>query len=107
MFVTGDKVVLVDDRWPAFIAMYDNIPHKNKTYTVRDVRLGRGNVKNSENPEDDTEVAITLEGVQNGPDPLCESGLIELAFKAIRFRKVEEIQEQKKAVAHQTQPTLF
>lgn len=99
MFVSGDKVVLLDDRWPNFIAMYDNIPIKNKTYVVRDVRLGRTTTKNSDNPED-VDVAITLEGIKNGPDALCESGLVELAFRATRFRKLEEIQEERKLVEH-------
>jgi hypothetical protein len=97
MFATGDKVILVDDKWPAWIAMYDNIPVKNRTYTVRDVRLGRPNIKNPQADENNTEVAITLEGVTNGPDPLFEGGLVELAFRADRFRKVEDIREEQSA----------
>lgn len=100
MFQTGDKVVLVDDKWPSFIAYYDSIPYKGRSYTVRDVRLGRTTTKNSENPEDSTDLAITLEGLKNGPDPLCSSGLVELAFRATRFRKIEEVQEERKLVEH-------
>jgi hypothetical protein len=100
MFTSGEKVVLVNDGWPPFIAMYDFVPIKHRVYTVRDVRLGRTKEKNSENPEDDCEVAITLEEGKNGPDPLCSGGLIELGFRADRFRKVDEIKEkQKKAIA--------
>lgn len=99
MFESGNKVVLVDDKWPSFIAYYDNIPVKNKTYIVRDVRLGRTAIQAGDNPEG-VDIAITLEGLKNGPDPLCSSGLVELAFRATRFRKIEEVQEERKLVEH-------
>lgn len=98
MFITGDRVVLVDDKWPNFIALYDFIPIKNRVYTVREVRMGQTTAIKSKNknPEDDCEVAITLEEGKNGPDPLCKSGLIELAFRADRFRKVDEVKQERK-----------
>lgn len=101
MFVSGDKIVLVDDRWPAFIAYYDNVPVKNRTYTVRDVRLARTDITDP-NPET-AAVAITLEGLTNGPDPHYGNGLVELAFKGERFRKIDDLKEkrQKKETLHQ------
>lgn len=101
MFTEGDEVVLVDDKWPPFIAMYDNVPVKNKSYTVRDVRLGRVKIENPTGDENNCEVAITLEGLINGFDPHFEGDLIELAFRADRFRKKEETKEIKKEVKHQ------
>lgn len=95
MFITGDKVILVNDKWPNYIAMYDSVPVKNKTYTVRDVRLGRSQLKNPENQEDDCEITITLNECKNGPDPYCTAGIVELGFRADRFRKIDEIKEKK------------
>jgi hypothetical protein len=109
MFQSGDQVVLVDDKWPAFIALYDNIPVKGRSYTVREVRLGRPDVANPKADETNTEVAITLEGLKNGPDPHYEGGLVELAFRAERFRKLDEWREEKKQKAEKPlkQGSLF
>lgn len=109
MLATGDQVVLVNDKWPNFIALYDAIPIKGRSYTVRDVRLGRPNVANPVADENNTEVAITLEGLKNGPDPHFEGGLVELAFRADRFRKVEDVREERKKQAEKTlkQGNLF
>jgi hypothetical protein len=99
MFVSGDKVVLVDDKWPAFIVWYDEIPIKNKAYTVRDVRMARADVIDPETAE----VAITLNECKNGPDPAFPE-LVELAFMATRFRKIDEIREERAMSNKKSEP---
>lgn len=101
MFQSGEKVVLVNDKFPHFIALYDQIPKKGITYTVRDVRMGRIDVSNPNTEEKNMEVAITLNEIKNGPDPHYTEGFVELAFNATRFRKLDEVKEVKKHVVHQ------
>lgn len=99
MLCSGDKVVLINDKWPKQIVWYDEIPIKNKVYTVRDVRMARVKPIDSESAE----VAITLVECKNGPDPLFKE-LVELAFLAERFKKVDEVREEKKMKNKKSEP---
>lgn len=100
MFQSGEKVVLVRDNWPNFIALYDDVPKKGLTYTVREVRLGRVKIEDP-GDENNSEVVITLNEIKNGPDPHFIGGFVELAFRADRFRKVDEIRQKKEQKASQ------
>lgn len=94
----GSKVVCVDDVFPSLIReLYEQLPVKGKTYTVREVTLGREKVavfkdgKPVENgaSEESVTVRILLVELVNPPDPFHRD-LHELGFNAERFREVEE-----------------
>ena len=84
----GQKVVCVNDRFGEFIrAIYLQLPVKGKTYTIRDVFLGREKiVKGGETAT----VGLTLEELVNPPDPF-HAGREELGFSSERFAPLEEI----------------
>lgn len=82
--VTGQKVVCVDDSFPAGIEkFYVALPKKGVTYVIRGVELGVGFDLN------EGEICVTLVGLHNPKSnvpPFPERG-----FKAERFRPLDEI----------------
>lgn len=97
---TGDEVVCVDDIFDGWaVIMYDSLPIKGFTYTVRDVSMGRTDPKNT--GIDSMEMSVTLYELKNGIDPLYTGGEKELGFKAVRFRKLEEVFEEVRETNYQ------
>jgi hypothetical protein len=86
--IKGQKVVCINDRFPQFIlAIYTQLPVKGKTYTVREVFLGREKVvKGGETAT----VGLLLEELHNPPDPF-HAGAEELGFASERFAPLEEL----------------
>lgn len=86
---TGQKVVCVDDHFLDVIArLYDQLPVKGKTYTIRAVTLRRETIVGSHSATP----ALLLNELRNPPDPSHVGGE-ELAFKPERFRALEELAE--------------
>ena len=102
MFQTNQKVVCINDSWPAWaLSLYSQLPKKGEVYTVRDVLIARTMPDTPKRLEDgrvdmrggEPEVAITLQELRNSPDPFhTDKG--ELAFNANRFRAIENIDEE-------------
>jgi hypothetical protein len=100
MFNVGQKVVLVDDKWPESVKqLYWQLPVLDTVYVVRAVRVG---VKADELIMDMRRVlepSILLMGIYN---PANHLGL-EAGFAAHRFRALDELKqenvEEKEAVA--------
>lgn len=87
MFDIGQKVVCVDDSFFAGINdIYNSLPEKDKTYTVRDVVPAWGlDLKET--------CGILLQECVNRPN----SGGIEPAFQPHRFRELDETPLQEEA----------
>jgi len=100
MFNVGQKVVLVDDKWPETVKqLYLQLPVLNTVYVVRAVRVG---VKADELIMDLRRVlesSLLLVGIYN---PTNNVG-VEAGFAASRFRALDELKqeavEEKVAVA--------
>jgi hypothetical protein len=86
--VKGQKVVCINDTFGEFIrAIYLRLPVKGKTYTIREVYLGREKiVKGGETAT----VGILLAELVNPPDPF-HAGKQELGFASERFAPLEEL----------------
>ena len=84
----GQKVVCINDVFPQFIqAIYTQLPVKGRTYTIREVFLGREKVvKGGETAT----VGLLLEELHNPPDPF-HAGAEELGFSSERFAPLEEL----------------
>ena len=84
MFITGQKVVCVDDRFPLGIQkFYTALPKKDVVYVVRGTTVGVG-LDGTEG-----EICVYLVGLVNpcsNTPPHRERG-----FKAERFRPLEEL----------------
>ena len=85
MFITGQKVVCVDDRFPLGIQkFYTALPKKDVVYVVRGTTVGVG-LDGTEG-----EICVYLVGLVNpcsNTPPHRERG-----FKAERFRPLEELE---------------
>jgi hypothetical protein len=85
MFITGQKVVCVDDRFPLGIEkFYTALPKKDVVYVVRGTTVGIG-LDGSEG-----EICVYLVGLVNPKSnkaPFRERG-----FKAERFRPLDELE---------------
>jgi hypothetical protein len=100
MFSVGQKVVLVDDKWPETVRrLYLQLPVLNQIYVVRAVRVG---VKADELLMDLRRVlepSLLLVGIHNPANNLG----VEAGFAAHRFRALDEWKreavEEKEAVA--------
>jgi hypothetical protein len=98
MFSVGQKVVLVDDKWPETVKqLYLQLPVLETVYVVRAVRVG---VKTDELIMDMRRVlepSLLLMGIYN---PANNS--VEIGFAAHRFRALDELKkenvEEKEAV---------
>jgi len=91
MFKVGQKVVLVDDKWPETVKeLYWQLPVLNQVYIVRAVRVG---VKADELIMDMRRVlepSLLLVSIYN---PANNVG-VEAGFAAHRFRTLDELKQQ-------------
>jgi hypothetical protein len=75
--VKGQKVVCIDATFSEFVrAIYAQLPTKGKTYTIREVFLGREKVVNG---GESATVGLLLLELNNPPDPF-HAGRQELGF---------------------------
>ncbi len=99
MFSVGQKVVLVDDKWPETVKqLYLQLPVLETVYVVRAVRVG---VRADELIMDMRRVleqSLLLVGIYNPTNKLG----VEAGFAASRFRALDELKqsavEEKEAV---------
>ncbi|MEY4917335.1 MAG: hypothetical protein RL616_1248 [Verrucomicrobiota bacterium] len=88
MFNIGQKVVLVDDKWPESVKqLYLQLPVVETVYVVRAVRVG---VRADELIMDMRRVleqSVLLTGIYNPTNKLG----VEAGFAASRFRSLEEL----------------
>ena len=84
----GQRVVCVNDTFSSLVkALYQQLPVKGRTYTIREVYLGREKVVKG---GDTATVGLLLEEVVNPPDPFHVGGE-ELGFSSERFAPLEEL----------------
>jgi hypothetical protein len=90
MFKVGQKVVLVDDKWPETVKeLYWQLPVLNQIYVVRAVRVG---VKADELIMDMRRVlepSLLLVSIYNPANNLG----VEAGFAAHRFRALDELKQ--------------
>ena len=67
--------------------IYTQLPVKGRTYTIREVFLGREKIVNG---GDSATVGLLLEELHNPPDPF-HAGRQELGFSSERFAPLEEL----------------
>jgi hypothetical protein len=86
--VKGQKVVCINATFSDFVrALYTQLPSKRKTYTIREVFLGREKmVKGGATAT----VGLLLLELNNPPDPF-HAGRQELGFSSERFAPLEEL----------------
>jgi len=85
-YSVGDKVVCCNADFPeGILKFYEQLPVKDTTYVVRDIRLGAGfDMKG--------DISVLLIGVVN---PKAESkAALERGFRADRFRLLEELRDE-------------
>jgi hypothetical protein len=91
MFNVGQKVVLVDDKWPETVKqLYLQLPVLETVYVVRAVRAG---VKADELIMDMRRVlesSLLLVGIYNPTNKLG----VEAGFAASRFRALDELKQE-------------
>ena len=86
--VKGQKVVCINDSFSQFVqAIYKELPVKNRTYTIREVFVGREKIVKS---NDHATVGLLLEELNNPEDPF-HAGKQELGFSSERFAPLEEL----------------
>jgi hypothetical protein len=84
----GQRVICIDDTFTELVrALYTQLPQKGRTYTIREVYLGREKVVKG---GDTATVGLLLEEVVNPPDPF-HVGREELGFSSERFAPLEEL----------------
>jgi hypothetical protein len=89
--IKGQKVVCINDAFPDFVrAIYTQLPAKGRTYTIREVFLGREKIVKG---GDTATVGLLLEELHNPPDPF-HAGRQELGFSSERFAPLEELSEE-------------
>lgn len=91
MFNVGQKVVLVDDKWPESVKqLYLQLPVRDTVYVVRAVRVG---VRADELIMDMRRVleqSLLLTSIYNPTNNLG----VEAGFAASRFRTLDELKQQ-------------
>jgi hypothetical protein len=99
MFSVGQKVVLVDDKWPeSVLQIYTQLPVVDTVYVVRATRVG---VRADELIMDMRRVleqSILLVGIYNPANKLG----VEAGFAASRFRALDEIKKGESATEEKT-----
>lgn len=86
MFQVGQSVVCIDDKFnPEMVRHYVALPKAGTTYTVRSVKVCREELRAS----DSATVGVLMRELVNPLDP-THRGHEELAFKAERFRALDE-----------------
>lgn len=92
--IKGQKVVCINDSFPSLVkAIYKQLPVKGKSYTIREVFLGREKVIKA---GDSATVGLLLLELINPPDPL-HRGQQELGFNSERFAPLEELPPEENA----------
>lgn len=103
MFNVGQKVVLVDDKWPETVKqLYLQLPTKDSVYVVRATRVG---VRADELLMDMRRVleqSLLLVGIHN---PSNKVG-VEAGFAASRFRALDELKDEVAAEKEQEDVVL-
>ena len=98
--IKGQKVVCVNDTFSAAVrALYQQLPVKGDTYTIREVFLGREKIVKG---GDSATVGLLLEELKNPSDPFHQ-GQQELGFSSERFAPLNELPDEvveEEAVAH-------
>src|SRR5258708_2149582 len=87
MFTKGQKVVWVNDDFPAeAVKVYSHLPKKDSVNTFRGVCVGGGSYYRHDSGTKDGEVGVLLEELLNPTDPSLKTGLRgELGFNSERF----------------------
>ena len=101
MFQTGQKVVCINDQFEPWVYdLYQSLPKKGRTYTVRALSVGRSNPKFKVNEEAEIkltdaefDILLLLKELQNPDDP-HSSLKQELGFRSERFAPLEEDTEE-------------
>ncbi|MFT3868188.1 MAG: hypothetical protein QM715_06775 [Nibricoccus sp.] len=89
--VKGQRVVCINDSFSQFVrALYKQLPVKDKTYTIREVFLGREKIVKG---DDTATVGLLLEELHNPPDPF-HAGQQELGFSSERFALLDELPDE-------------
>jgi len=84
----GQRVVCINDQFELWVhKLYAELPKKDRTYIVRDVYIGKQDLKD----KDGGSVGIVLKEIRNPVDPTCKSGPQELGFNSERFAPLEEL----------------
>lgn len=84
----GQKVVCTNDVFSAaVVSIYEQLPSKGDTYTVRDVFLGREKIVRA---GDSATVGVLLNELHNPSDPFHADSQ-ELGFSLERFAPLEEL----------------
>jgi hypothetical protein len=87
----GQKVVCINDTFVDVIrVMYQQLPVKGDTYTIREVFLGREKIVRG---GDSATVGLLLEELHNPTDPFHEWRQ-ELGFSSERFAPLEELPDE-------------
>ena len=85
--IKGQQVVCINDTFNGFVrSVYKQLPDKGKTYTIREVFLGREKIVKG---GDSATVGLLLGELVNPPDPF-HVGKQELGFSSERFAPLEE-----------------
>lgn len=86
--IKGQRVACINDAFPDMVrALYTQLPVKGRTYTIREVFLGRERIVKG---GDTATVGLLLEELHNPPDPF-HAGQQELGFSSERFAPLEEM----------------
>jgi hypothetical protein len=95
MFDKGQKIACVNDHFSATIRrLYNQLPLKNRVYTVRDVRIGRLKVTSASSGDNAISFLVLLEELRNPNDPYMRDGAgEEMGFRSDRFAPLEEVEE--------------
>jgi hypothetical protein len=98
--IKGQRVVCVNDTFGAFVkAVYRQLPEKGRTYTIREVFLGRERIVQG---GDSATVGLLLEELVNPPDPF-HVGKQELGFSSERFAPLEELSPEVQEVGEEAE----
>ncbi len=90
--IKGQRIVCINDDFNEFVrAVYAQLPVKGRTYTVREVFLGRERIVKG---GDSATVGLLLHELVNPPDPF-HAGKEELGFSSERFAPLEELPPEK------------
>lgn len=101
MFSVGQQVVCIDDKFEAdMVRHYVALPKEGTTYTVRSVKVCREQLKAS----DSATVGVLMRELVNPLDPTHKDHE-ELAFKAERFRALDEYEQTTQEKIGQSNPT--
>lgn len=89
MYETGEKVVCVNDDFPALAKrLYQKLPVKDQIYTVRECSIGRTKTGGG-GGDSGISYRVLLVELVNGPDPYMNPNAAEeLGFRSDRFAPV-------------------